>query len=75
VTKTNAPIVDAKSETTSNMRALDALALALVDHHHVWTPEQRLLYERAIALEKQALERKSAATANIRHPHLRKVAR
>jgi hypothetical protein len=28
--------------------ALDTLALALVDHDHVWTDRERQLYERAI---------------------------
>lgn len=27
--------------------ALDALALALTEHHHQWTPEERALYEAA----------------------------
>jgi hypothetical protein len=30
-------------------RALDTLGLALTDHHHQWTDEERALYERAIA--------------------------
>lgn len=31
-------------------RALDALALALADHGHVWSEELRSLYEGALAL-------------------------
>jgi len=30
-------------------RALDALALALTDHGHIWTDEEVRLYEAAIA--------------------------
>jgi hypothetical protein len=33
--------------TPTHVEALDALALALVDHGHTWTPEQRALYEAA----------------------------
>lgn len=29
------------------IQALDALALALVDHKHQWTDKERRLYERA----------------------------
>ena len=32
------------------IRALDILALALADHHHQWTDEERRLYEEAIAM-------------------------
>ena len=31
-------------------KALDALALALAEHKHVWTDEERSTYEQAIAL-------------------------
>lgn len=31
----------------NSMEALDALALALVDHGHVWTDNERRLYEDA----------------------------
>lgn len=31
------------------LQALDALALALVDHHHVWTERERQLYETAVS--------------------------
>jgi len=30
--------------------ALDKLALALTDHKHQWTSEERRLYERAMAI-------------------------
>jgi hypothetical protein len=30
------------------LKALDALALALTEHHHQWTYEQRSLYEQAV---------------------------
>ena len=32
------------------INALDALALALTDHDHVWTDRERQLYERAVAV-------------------------
>jgi hypothetical protein len=32
------------------IRALDKLALALTDHEHQWTDEERRLYERAMAI-------------------------
>ena len=31
------------------LTALDALALALVDHGHTWTDQERLLYETAVS--------------------------
>lgn len=31
------------------MTALDEIALALAEYHHVWTDRQRALYERALA--------------------------
>lgn len=31
------------------LAALDALALALVDHGHTWTDQERQLYETAVA--------------------------
>ncbi|MCP3947348.1 hypothetical protein [Herbaspirillum sp.] len=31
------------------VQALDALALALLDHGHEWTDRERLLYETAIS--------------------------
>ena len=31
------------------LKALDLLGLALVNHRHVWTKEERAAYERAIA--------------------------
>ena len=31
------------------IRALDKLGLALTDHEHQWTNEERRLYERAMA--------------------------
>lgn len=30
------------------LKALDALALALADHHHIWSAEERALYESAV---------------------------
>jgi len=38
-----------KSARAAHMNhvALDALALALTNHNHVWTPEERKLYEAA----------------------------
>ena len=30
------------------LEALDALALALSDHKHVWTDRERILYETAV---------------------------
>lgn len=35
------------------LKALDALALALADKGHRWTPEERRLYERAVTLAKR----------------------
>lgn len=35
------------SDTPIEQLALDALAIALVDHGHVWTDKQRKLYEDA----------------------------
>ena len=32
------------------IKALDKLGLALVEHNHKWTAEERRLYERAILL-------------------------
>jgi hypothetical protein len=32
------------------VKALNALALALTDHNHQWTKEERRLYERAMSL-------------------------
>jgi len=32
------------------IRALDKLALALTDHNHQWTNEERRLYEKAIRI-------------------------
>jgi hypothetical protein len=32
------------------VKALNALALALTDHSHQWTNEERHLYEKAIAI-------------------------
>lgn len=37
------------AEASICLQALDALALALAEHHHVWTDEERTLYEQAIA--------------------------
>jgi len=34
-------------------KALDALAIALTEHHHQWTPEQRALYEDAMPGDNQ----------------------
>lgn len=31
------------------LKALDTLALALADHGHTWTNEQRRAYEQAVA--------------------------
>jgi hypothetical protein len=31
-----------------HLRALDALALALVDHGHVWSADERALYDAAV---------------------------
>lgn len=31
-------------------KALDKLGLALADHNHQWTDEERRLYERAMAI-------------------------
>jgi hypothetical protein len=31
-------------------KALDKLGIALADHNHQWTAEERRLYERAIAI-------------------------
>lgn len=31
------------------LKALDALAVALADHGHIWTSAERGLYERAVA--------------------------
>ena len=41
----------ASSQTPPNplLEALDALAVALADHKHVWTDRERLLYETASA--------------------------
>ena len=36
------------------LKLIDTLALALVEHDHVWTPEQRKMYEITVKL----LERK-----------------
>lgn len=30
------------------LKALDALGLALANHNHVWTSEERDLYEKAV---------------------------
>lgn len=38
----------------SVLSALDALALALTDHNHVWTERERQLYERAVAITSTA---------------------
>jgi hypothetical protein len=35
------------TEAATLMRALDEMAMALVDHEHVWAIELRRLYERA----------------------------
>lgn len=35
------------------LKALDVLGLALVDHNHQWTPEERQLYEKAVVEAKK----------------------
>jgi hypothetical protein len=35
------------------LTALDAIAIALSDHKHKWTTEQRRLYERAVSMLKK----------------------
>ena len=35
------------------LAALDALGLALTEHGHEWTPEERALYERACILARR----------------------
>lgn len=47
--------VETKIPTTGNntqtvIGALDKLALALTEHHHQWTAEERKLYEKAIRI-------------------------
>lgn len=37
-----------KASKQAALRALDMLALALVNEHHVWTPQERRAYERAM---------------------------
>src|SRR4029077_20109254 len=37
------------SDKTLILEALDALALALTEHEHQWTYEQRSLYEQAVS--------------------------
>lgn len=37
------------------LKALDALGLALVNHGHQWTPEERSLYERAVRTAKKVV--------------------
>jgi hypothetical protein len=34
------------------LKSLDELALALVQHNHVWTKEERKLYESAVKILK-----------------------
>jgi hypothetical protein len=41
-----------ENETQTIINALDSLAVALADHHHVWTTEERALYESAIRILK-----------------------
>ena len=36
--------------TKEIVNALDALALALTNHDHQWTDEERSLYEKAISI-------------------------
>ena len=36
------------SDVRTAIEALDALALALANHHHVWTAQERSLYERSV---------------------------
>ena len=36
-----------RAENERLRAALDALALALTEHHHQWTNEERALYEKA----------------------------
>jgi len=38
-----------KTQQQIIVKALDKLALALSDHEHQWTTEERSLYEKAIA--------------------------
>jgi hypothetical protein len=35
------------------LRALDALAVALAEHKHAWTPEEQELYDAAVHNEKE----------------------
>ena len=39
-----------KEKSEIVIEALDKLALALTDHEHQWTNEERKLYERAISI-------------------------
>jgi len=39
-----------KKKLEAIIEALNKLALALTDHKHQWTAEERRLYERAIAI-------------------------
>ena len=46
--------------------ALDALALALASHGHVWTDEERRLYDAAKALDRRADDQQSE-TVTMQH--------
>lgn len=49
------PKNDKAMQMTVQIKALDALALALVAHNHRWTSHERELYERATASLKNAV--------------------